>query len=232
MRRIGTSVALTCTFALALAACDQSATVPDATATETVAAIPGSLAPFGDGYPAAGDACRQLSESPATSDWLDDSAVQVGCPTVTTAGTLGGAVVGKVDGVTVVSVPQGDANAGMVEKGAPPPPEREDALVPGTDYNATTTIDCGFKRAAPTARCDAGVKRNRNGPGTAVVEVTKPDGIKRSIFFKGTGAFSADSSQADGSAAYDFKATRKGDETTVRFGPETYVIFDALVVGG
>lgn len=219
-------------LALALAACDEPATVPEATATETAAAIPETLAPFGAGYPAAGDACRRLGESPATANWLDDSAVLVGCPTAAAASALGGKTVATVEGVTVVSVPLGDANAEMEQNGPPPPPEREDALVPGTEYNATTTIDCGFMGAAPTAKCDAGVKRNWNGPGTAVVEVTKPDGMTRAIFFNGSTAFSADSSQADGSAAYDFKATRKGDETTVRFGPETYVIIDALVEGG
>jgi hypothetical protein len=132
----------------------------------------------------------------------------------------------------VISVPQGDANASMREKGSSPPAEREDAPVSGTDYNATTTIDCGFKGAAPTAQCDAGVKREWNGPDTAAVEVTKPDRTKRAIFLKGTTAFSADGSQAGVSAAYEFKATRKGDETTVHFGPETHVILDALVMGG
>lgn len=91
---------------------------------------------------------------------------------------------------------------------------------------------CGFGGAPPASICPAGVKRDWNGPDTALVEVTKPDGRTRALFFKGTTAFSADSSQADGSAAYSFKATRSGDETTVRYGPETYVIVDALVEGG
>ena len=44
-------------------------------------------------------------------------------------------------------------------------------------------------------------------------------------------AFGAVSSQADGSAAYDFSVSRSGDETTVVYGPEMYVIVDALVEG-
>lgn len=108
----------------------------------------------------------------------------------------------------------------------------EDVLVPGTDYNATAMVPCGFDGAAPTATCDAGVKRNWADDGTNLVEITKPDGMKRAIFFKGTEPYSADSAQADGSAGWDFKTTREGDRVTISFGPETYVIFDALIEGG
>lgn len=40
------------------------------------------------------------------------------------------------------------------------------------------------------------------------------------------------SAQSDGSAGWDFAFTRDGDMVTIKFGPETYVIVDALVVGG
>ncbi|MFZ9395268.1 MAG: hypothetical protein ACO25F_04295 [Erythrobacter sp.] len=118
--------------------------------------------------------------------------------------------------------------------GAPPPPsETEDALVPGTDYHATTILPCGFGAAAPDQQCEAGVKRNWGDNGDeALLEVTKPDGRKRAIFFKGTDPYGADSAQADGSAGWDFKFTRKGDAVTITYGPETYVIFDALITGG
>lgn len=119
-----------------------------------------------------------------------------------------------------------------VSNGPPPPADGSDALVPGTDYQATTMIPCGFDGAAPAQQCDAGVKRNWGETGQHLVEVTKPDGMKRAIFFKGTDAYGADSSQADGSAAWDFDTTRDGDEVTIKFGPETYVVFDALLTGG
>lgn len=80
---------------------------------EVVAEIPASLSPFGDGYPNAGDPCMRLGESAATVDYLDDSAVLVGCPTPSDADALGGSTVATIEGVTIVSVPTGDANAGM-----------------------------------------------------------------------------------------------------------------------
>lgn len=231
MRLILTTAA--CVAALALAACsdapDEATSEADTTPVEEVAIIPESLSPFGDGYPAAGDPCRKLGESEATSKYLDDSATLVGCPTEASAKAIGGTEVGNVDGVRIISVPMGDANAGMAPVVDAP---SVDAKVAGTDYHATTKLSCGFDNAKPTGMCDAGVKRNWGEDGTTLVEVTKPDGRKRAIFFKGTKPYGADSAQADGSAGWDFSSSRNGDMTTVRFGPETYVIVDALIEGG
>lgn len=216
-----------CTLPALLGACGSSEVSP--TAEEMSAfEFPPSLSPFGDGYPIAGDPCRQLGESDAVIDMLDDSSVLVGCPTEADAQAIDGALVATIDGVSIVSVPMGDANQGMKD----PMVEIEDALVPGTDYHATAMVPCATDGSDNRSGCNAGVKRNWGEDGTSLVEVTKPDGSKRAIFFRGTEPYGADSAQADGSAGWDFTVERVGDESIITFGPESYVIPDMMITGG
>ncbi|WP_156930290.1 hypothetical protein [Sphingomonas jaspsi] len=105
-----------------------------------------------------------------------------------------------------------------------------DAKVAGTDFNAVADIPCGIDGKLDD-NCSAGVKRDRAAGGTSFVEVTKPDKSKRVLFFQGTAASGADSSQADGSASYRFLWHREGDWTVIKYGPERYRVPDALVVG-
>lgn len=123
----GISAILLC---VALAACNPAPTAPakpesqqdtsePQAPAETVFVWTSAFNVMGDGYPKPGDPCRRLGESAATVDYLDDSAILVGCPGKaedTASAALvaaGGKVVGATDGVTMISIPQGDANVGM-----------------------------------------------------------------------------------------------------------------------
>jgi len=102
-----------------------------------------------------------------------------------------------------------------------------DAKVAGTDYHATARIPCSMGGGAPTGSCDAGVKRE--GGGSAMVTVTKPDGRTRTIFFDRGRATGYDMSQADPGK---FSASKESDLNIIRIGPERYEIPDAMPFGG
>jgi hypothetical protein len=102
-----------------------------------------------------------------------------------------------------------------------------DAKVPGTDYHATGNIPCSMGGGQPTSSCPFGVKREGNGSG--VVTVTKPDGRTRAIFFDNGRATGADTSQADPGK---FSAAKQGDLNIIHVGQERYEIPDAVIFGG
>ncbi|WP_019501480.1 hypothetical protein [Pseudanabaena sp. PCC 6802] len=102
-----------------------------------------------------------------------------------------------------------------------------DALVPGTNYNATGNVSCSMGGGQPTASCRFGVVRKGNGNGT--VTVTKPDGRTRSIFFENGKATGYDRSQADRGS---FSASKQSDLNIIRIGQERYEIPDAVIFGG
>lgn len=97
-------------------------------------------------------------------------------------------------------------------------------------YDATGQLPCAGAEGQPTRPCDFGVARA--GGGFATVVVTLPDGTTRPIWFANGRAIGAGSSQADGSAGWDFSATRQGDLTLVSFGPQRFEIPDAVILGG
>jgi hypothetical protein len=99
-----------------------------------------------------------------------------------------------------------------------------DALVPGTNYNATASVECTLRAFPGTTECPAGV--TRGGPGLGTLFITRPDGFERVIEF-------ADGDVRPMSGVSSFDWSRSGDETTVIVdGEETYVIVDAFVFGG
>jgi hypothetical protein len=117
---------------LALAACGQvRPAAPDANTSETqepattVIAWPAGFVVMGDGYPKPGDPCRRLGESALTINYLDDSAILVGCAGADADAAAkavmkvtDGQILGSVNGVTLITIPQGDANVGMAPASA------------------------------------------------------------------------------------------------------------------
>ena len=132
-------------------------------------------------------------------------------------------VVGTVDGVTLVSVPNGAGTPGDGDG-------QGDAEVAGTHQNATAQVRCtGFKGAA-AGICDDGVVRDAETG--RYVELNLPDGMKRTIFFNRDGSFlSFSTAQADGTAAMKISSRREGDTTLAMLGDERYEIQDVLIQG-
>ncbi|MDM7956074.1 hypothetical protein [Blastomonas sp.] len=215
---------------LALAGCGAPSSDPapqDPGANQQPAfAWPASLPVFGDGFPAAGAACRRIGESPETVNFLDDSASLVGCPSADEAARLGGTILKTVDGVVLVSVPNspqpipGDGDG------------QGDAKVAGTDYDATAQLRCAGYRGMKATMCDAGVKRNQED-GQTLVFIDWPDGVNsRMLIFDRAGKIlTANTNEADGSSKFEVLGKREGDTTVVTIGPERYEVPDVFIRG-
>jgi hypothetical protein len=102
-----------------------------------------------------------------------------------------------------------------------------DAKVAGTDYHATGMVPCSMEGGNPKGSCAFGVQREGNGSG--MVTVMKPDGRTRTIFFENGQATGYDESQADPA---EFSASKESDLSIVRIGREVYEIPDAVIYGG
>lgn len=107
------------------------------------------------------------------------------------------------------------------------PTSTEDALVPGTDFNATSVVPCSRVAGQPSTNCKAGVVRR--GDGSADVTVFWPDGGNRVLFFKGGRFVGADVSQADGDARTS--SSVENGLYLIRVGAQRFEIPDVLVLG-
>jgi hypothetical protein len=103
-----------------------------------------------------------------------------------------------------------------------------DALVPGTDFNATGVIPCARFAGQPMAQCKFGVKREDNGNG--VITVFWPDAGNRVIFFEASRPTSFDMSQADGNAKMN--VSQNSDLFIVTIGDMRFEIPAAVMEGG
>jgi hypothetical protein len=95
------------------------------------------------------------------------------------------------------------------------------------DFDASGNIPCSMGGGAPTGSCPFGV--TREGGGSGMVTVTKPDGRSRVIFFENGTATGSDTSQADPG---EFRAEKESDMSIIYIGEERYEIPDAVMFGG
>jgi hypothetical protein len=107
-------------------------------------------------------------------------------------------------------------------------PTSGDAMVPGTDYNATGSVACSMSGGAATGQCPFGVKRE-SYDGTGIVTITKPDGRTRSVYFEKGNAISYDMSQADPGK---FSASKRSGMYYISIGQERYEIPESVIFGG
>lgn len=103
-----------------------------------------------------------------------------------------------------------------------------DALVPGTQFNATGEVGCARDAGQPLGQCKFGVIRQ--GGGKAELTVFWPDGGSRVIFFEGGQPVRYDESQADGGAKLSF--SKNADLFTVTVGTQRFEFPEAAINGG
>jgi len=115
----------------------------------------------------------------------------------------------------------------MIVASQPSGSENQDALVAGTPYHATGQVSCTMQAGQPTGSCDFGVVRE--GQGSGMVTITKPDGRTRTIFFTDGQATGYDMSQADPG---EFRASKEGDMYIIWIGEERYEFPEAVIYGG
>ena len=96
------------------------------------------------------------------------------------------------------------------------------------EFDATGKIHCTQHPAKSMMQCDFGVARQSGG--FAAFVVTRPDGMKRAIFFRRGVPTGADTSQSDGYGEFGYD--KQGDSNLIRVGEERYEIPDAAVLGG
>jgi hypothetical protein len=105
----------------------------------------------------------------------------------------------------------------------------DDALVEGTNFNATGEIPCTRNPGPPMTTCKFGVQRKDYG-GNGAVTVFWPDGGNRVIYFEAGKPVRYDESQADGGAKLSF--TEKDRIFYITIGEQRFEIFDSVIFGG
>ena len=107
-------------------------------------------------------------------------------------------------------------------------PPKQDALVKGTNFNATGNIPCARNAGQPMTACQFGVIRK--GQGNGYVTVFWPDGGNRVIVFENGTPARFDQSQADGNVR--MTVNRNADLFIITIGTQRFEIPEAVISGG
>jgi hypothetical protein len=103
----------------------------------------------------------------------------------------------------------------------------EDTVQPGSEFNANVTLRCARSRGEPLRRSQFGVKRESNGNGW--VEIFRPNGGSRLIYFEaGTPAY-FHSAETDGGAR--FMVGKESNLFKVRIGEQRFEFPDIVLSG-
>ncbi|WP_244196116.1 hypothetical protein [Paraburkholderia susongensis] len=217
---------LTAVVAIALSCNSSSAS---AAADSKHFAWPSSFVVLGDGYPHAGDACRRLGESSATANYLDHTAMLVGCPGPRHSDDARAIldhrrahVVGEADGVTLISISTEGLSASDDRSGH--------ASMQDTHFSATGTLPCERGAGQTKTMCKFGVVRH--GDRSATVVVYWPDGNTRAILFGANGRVLGAAMKAGDRPMPGNTLTQKNAGINlISIGNERYEVEDAVVSG-
>ena len=122
-----------------------------------------------------------------------------------------------------------EITSGNPGAGAPVRAEAQtDALVPGTEFNATGNIPCARMAGQPMGQCSFGVVRRGDGSGS--ITVFWHEGGNRVLFFEDGTPMAFDRSEADGDA--QMTVGKEADLFYVRIGDQRFEIPEAVFLGG
>ena len=170
-------------------------------------AWPDSLKVMGDGFPEAGDSCRRLGESTAVVDYLDHTSMLVGCPGSDSSEAAqklvaddGAKIVGKVDGVTLLSLPAKEPETA--------PAQAEKAAKSGSKAFSGTITGNEIVRHSFHANEGQTINVTLSGRGTMYFNVLPPEGGPGDAIYVGSRA-------TDNADFWSGVAPASGDYTVV-----------------
>ncbi|NML32576.1 hypothetical protein [Paraburkholderia antibiotica] len=196
-------------------------------------AWPSSFVVLGDGYPHSGDVCRRLGESAATANYLDHTAMLVGCPGPGNSAAAHqilqrrhARVVGETDGVTLISIATESTPASHQND------RKHHTPTKASPFATTGTLPCerGDGPTRTRTMCKFGIVHHDDRSTTVVVYW--PDDETRAIFFSANGRVIGTAATASDRPTSGNTLTQKNAGVNrISVSHERYEIEDKLLTG-